>query len=63
MAGEALRGRDNWQTESGPGGKAGNAEKNLIKALKDNLDGSIYEVNEHPKDFKDPYWTRLAGNF
>lgn len=30
MAGEALRGRDNWQTESGPGGKAGNAEKNLI---------------------------------
>jgi hypothetical protein len=20
-------------------------------------------VYEHPKDFKDPYWTRLAGNF
>lgn len=28
MAKKDLQGRDNWQTESGPGGKAGVAEKN-----------------------------------
>lgn len=55
MAGNALRGRDNWQTESGPGGKAGTAEKNLINALRTNLDKEIYEVNDHPTDFKHTY--------
>lgn len=38
MAGNALRKRDNWQTESGPGGLAGSAEKDLIAALNANLD-------------------------
>ena len=37
MAGNALRKRDNWQTESGPGGLAGSAEKDLIAALRKNL--------------------------
>ena len=55
MAGNALRGRDNWQTESGPGGLAGTAEKNLIVALRSNLDHSLYEVNDHPKDLKHLY--------
>lgn len=55
MAGDALRGRDNWQTESGPGGKAGTAEKDLIVALRDNLDPVIYEVNDHPTDLKHLY--------
>ena len=34
----ALHGRENWQTESGPRGKSGTAEKDLIEALKRNLD-------------------------
>lgn len=55
MAGNALRKRDNWQTQSGPSGKAGNAEKNLIKALRNNLDQTIYEVNDHPTDLKHLY--------
>lgn len=55
MAGNALRGRDNWQTESGPGGKAGIAEKDLIVALRNNLDPLVYEVNDHPTDMKHLY--------
>lgn len=55
MAGNALRGRDNWQTESGPGGLAGTAEKDLITALRNNLDPHIYEVNDHPTDLKHLY--------
>ncbi len=55
MAGNALRGRDNWQTESGPGGLAGNAEKDLMAALRSHLDLSIYEINDHPTDLKHLY--------
>lgn len=55
MAGDALRKRDNWQTESGPSGLSGSAEKDLITALRTNLDPSIYEVNDHPKDLKHLY--------
>lgn len=55
MAGNALRKRKNWQTKSGPRGLAGSAEKNLITALRSNLDPSIYEVNDHPKDLKHLY--------
>ena len=55
MAGNALRKRDNWQTESGPGGLAGSAEKDLIAALNANLDLSTYEVNDHPTDLKHLY--------
>ena len=35
MAKKDLQGRDNWQTESGPGGKAGVAEQNLISVFKE----------------------------
>lgn len=55
MGHDALHGRENWQTESGPRGKSGNAEKDLISALKRNLDFSTYEVDAHPKDFKHLY--------
>ena len=51
----ALHGRENWQTESGPRGKSGTAEKDLIEALKRNLDPETYEVDAHPKDFKHLY--------
>ncbi len=57
MAGNALRRRDNWQRPSGPGGKAGIAEKNLITALRENLDPDVYKVKDHPKDFKHLYET------
>lgn len=53
----ALHGRENWQTESGPRGKSGTAEKDLIEALKRNLDPETYEVDAHPKDFKHLYET------
>lgn len=33
MGKKALSGRENWQTESGPGGLAGTAEKNLFKSI------------------------------
>lgn len=55
MAGNALRGRENWQTESGPAGKAGCAEKDLITALRNNLGPTVYEVNDHPTDLKHLY--------
>ena len=55
MASSALRKRENWQTKSGPGGLAGSAEKDLISALRANLDLSIYEVNDHPSDLKHLY--------
>lgn len=51
----ALHSRENWQTESGPRGKSGTAEKDLIEALKRNLDPETYEVDAHPKDFKHLY--------
>ena len=35
MARKELQSRDNWQTESGPGGKAGVAEHNLIEVFKE----------------------------
>jgi hypothetical protein len=37
MAREELRGRDNWQTESGPGGKAGVAEHNLYDVFRSEI--------------------------
>lgn len=55
MAKKELQNRENWQTESGPKGKAGKAEKNLIDALRKNLDSTIYEINEHPSDFRHLY--------
>jgi hypothetical protein len=39
MAKKDLEGRDNWQAESGPGGKAGVAERNLIKVFEKSFRG------------------------
>lgn len=55
MARKELQGRDNWQTESGPGGKAGVAEHNLIKAFKAAFKGTDYVISEHPKELKHLY--------
>lgn len=52
MAKAELSSRENWQTESGPGGLAGIAEKNLIKAFKKVFEGTEYVINEHPTDLK-----------
>lgn len=35
MGKKELSGRENWQTDSGPGGRAGIAEKNLYKVFKE----------------------------
>ena len=55
MAGNALRKRENWQTASGCSGLAGSAEKKLLSALYNNLDPNIYEIVDHPDDFKHLY--------
>ena len=55
MAKAELSSRNNWQTESGPGGLAGVAEKNLIKAFKKAFEGTDYVINEHPTDLKHIY--------
>ena len=55
MAKEDLQKRDPWQPQSGPKGKAGKAEKKLTEALRKNLDDSIYEINDHPSDFRHLY--------
>lgn len=57
MGKKALSGRKNWQTESGPGGLAGAAERNLIVAFKNEFKGTEYVISEHPKDFKHLYET------
>ena len=55
MARNELRGRDNWQTASGPGGLAGTAEKNLYNAFRGAFRGTIYEFSDHPTDLKHLY--------
>jgi hypothetical protein len=55
MGKRALSGRDNWQTESGPGGLAGNAEKNLNSAFIRAFQGTDYEFSDHPTDLKHLY--------
>ena len=45
MARKDLQGRDNWQTESGPGGKAGVAEQNLIAVFKEAFKGTDTDMN------------------
>lgn len=55
MAKEELSKRDNWQTESGSGGLAGTAEKNLIQAFQVAFVGTEYVISEHPKDLKHIY--------
>lgn len=55
MAKKDLQGRDNWQTESGSGGKAGIAERNLIAVFEHAFKGTEYVISKHPKDFKHLY--------
>ena len=55
MAKKELSNRDNWQTESGPGGLAGTAEKNLVSAFKKHFENTVYEINDHPTDLKHLY--------
>lgn len=55
MAKKDLQGRDNWQTESGPGGKAGKAERNLYEVFREAFVGTDYRINDHPTDLKHLY--------
>ncbi len=55
MASNDLRGRDNWQTESGPGGLSGIAERNLYKVFQAAFAGTNYIINDHPSDLKHLY--------
>lgn len=55
MGKKALSGRENWQTESGPGGLAGTAERNLYVAFKKAFEGTEYIISNHPTNFKHLY--------
>ena len=55
MGKKALSRRDNWQTESGPGGLAGVAEKDLYKVFKNAFEGTEYVFSEHPTQLKHLY--------
>lgn len=53
MAGENLRRRKNWETESGK--KAQNAEQNLIKVFTEYFKNTEYEIIDHPTQLKNLY--------
>ncbi len=53
MGHKALRGRENWETESGK--KALNAEQNLIKAFEKHFENTDYEIIDHPTQLKNLY--------
>lgn len=55
MSKKDLERRDNWQTESGPAGKSGAAERNLIAVFEKAFEGTDYIISDHPKDFKHLY--------
>ena len=55
MGKKALSSRNNWQTQSGPGGLAGTAEKNLYIVFQRAFKGTIYEIKHHPDHFKHLY--------
>lgn len=55
MARIDLQNRENWQTESGPGGKAGKAEQNLCKVFNEVFKETIYTISDHPTDLKHLY--------
>ncbi len=55
MGKKALSGRENWQTESGPCGRAGIAEKNLYKVFTEAFKGTDFVLHEHPKQLKHLY--------
>jgi hypothetical protein len=53
MGSKALRGRENWQTQSGK--KGGKAELQFFEVLQDYFAGSKYSIREKPREFKDIY--------
>ena len=53
MAGENLRKRENWETESGK--KAQKAEQNLIKAFENYFKDTDFEIIDHPTELKNLY--------
>lgn len=55
MTRKNLQSRDNWQTDSGPGGKAGVAEQNLIRVFREAFQGTDYFISDHPTDLKHLY--------
>ena len=55
MSRKELKERDNWQTESGLGGKAGVAEHNLIEVFKEAFKGTDYRISYHPTELKHLY--------
>lgn len=55
MSRKNLQSRDNWQTDSGPGGKAGVAEQNLIRVFREAFQGTDYFISDHPTDLKHLY--------
>lgn len=55
MARHELQGRDNWQTESGPGGKAGKAEQDLYEVFRGAFKETDYIISDHPSKTKKPY--------
>lgn len=55
MAKKDLEGRKNWQTSSGPAGKAGIAEQDLISVFEEAFRGTDYVISEYPTDFKHLY--------
>jgi hypothetical protein len=55
MAKKELQSRDNWQTESGPGGLSGIAEQNLYDVFREAFRDTEYKISDHPNDLKHLY--------
>lgn len=55
MARKELQERENWQTESGPAGKAGEAEHNLIEVFRNAFKNTEYSIIDHPNYLKHLY--------
>ena len=53
MGSKALRGRENWQTQSGK--KGGKAELNFYEVMQIHFKNSPYQIREKPREFKDIY--------
>ena len=55
MAKKELSNRGNWQRESGPAGKSGRAEQNLIAVFTEYFKNSDYVIDAKPSDLKHIY--------
>ena len=53
MGSKALRGRSNWQIQSGK--KGGRAELQFFQVLQDHFKNTKYVIREKPKEFKNIY--------